>query len=682
MLSGLGADPAVPEVGLVLGYVALLWMPGVAVGAVVGLRGWSLAALAPLLTYGLAAVSAPWMSRWGAEWTPTTAGFALLTVLVVVTTLRWPIRRWAVATPRSVDSTRLPMWTAGGHFAVALAVAAAAIFGANVLLIAFGGLGSIPQDWDAMLHANGIRYIAETGAGGVYGMLEITTFASDAQLYYPHAYHLIAALIFELSGMTIPAVLNAHSMIMPLMLALALVALIRSFHGRVALAMFAAIISPMATAIPYDLLWRGPLYPFATGVLLSFAALVALHNYLGRPSVLSALPLILCAAGLIGLHPSTLITAVLFSLPLLAQRWLLDRRRGIAEVGLLAIPALLCSILVIPHLVGALSVADQVAGFTWPQTMTPAHALGEVFGFSTEHAHPQYWLVVFFAVGTFAFQSLGQLRWVPVAAVGFVAVYTLAAAYDRQWAHTITSIWWNDKWRLAAIATMALLPVVAHGLVRTYELLLGWVVLPGLRQLSRGRISYSISSRPAWTAGTSMAGVLLALLLLTNYGYLQRNLDRASLNYGPGRTVGVAELEAFDVLERLVQPGQRVMNDRFDGSGWMYALTGVRPVAAHFSRKIVGEAPQLLAAKFDSYDTNLSVRNAAARLNVQWVMVGPGFVRGDWMHRQPGLDELEQLDSLRLVYDRAGVRIYKLTTPAEPSAPSPLPSPPPRTGTR
>ncbi|MPZ65614.1 MAG: hypothetical protein GEU83_08895 [Pseudonocardiaceae bacterium] len=657
-LTDLAAAPTAAQFGLLLVYLAVLWLPGMAIGVLAGLRGWALLALGPLLTYGLASCAAPWMSRLDVRWTPGTVGLLLLGVLALAALLRWPLWRWTAATPWSGRREPLPAWTVTGQVAVGLAVLGAAVFGGTVLLTAFGGMSGVPQDWDAMLHANGVRYIAENGAGGVYQIYDVNTYAGDARLYYPNAYHLLAALVFELTGAGIPEVLNALSILLPLMLALALVALIRSFHGRVALAVFAALVSPMATAMPYDLLWRGPLLPFAAGLVLTFAALVALRLYLDRPSVLSAVPLILSGAGLLGLHPSTLLTVVLFGMPMLAQRWWNRPRKAGPELAMVIAPAAAGSALVIPHLAGSLAAAESVAGFTWPQTLTPAQAFGEIFAFSTSQPFPQVWLLVFLIAGLIGFRSLGQLRWMPVAASVLAILFVLSAACDTAWAQTLTSIWWNDKWRIAAIATMALLPIVAHGLTRTYDQILARIVLPTIRGIKGKGVVH-----PMWAGAATFVVLFVVFFQVADGGYAQRNIERTATDYGPGRTVSSAELEAFEVLDRLVQPGERVMNDRFDGSGWMYAMVGVHPVAAHFGAAGIGDGPQLLAREFDRYDTSLAVRAAVERLNVHWVMVGPGFVRS-WKERQPGLDELWRVDALELVYDEAGVRIYELGSPA------------------
>lgn len=654
------------QLGLLLCYVALLWLPGLAVGALVGLRGWSLAALSPLLTYGLITMIGPWMSGLGLTWRPYDVVRVLLVVLAVLAVLRWLLgrlrSRWTARTGRGGrQRAPLPAWTTAGHVAVGLATAGAGLFGAAVLLAAFGGVAGVPQDWDAMLHANGVRYIAETGNSGVYDMYQVNAFAGGAKVYYPNAYHLAAALVYDLTGASIPEVLNTQSLLMSLMLALGLVALVRAFHGRVALAAFVALVAPMATAVPYDLVWRGPLLPFATGVVLSLAMLVALRFYLDRPSVLAAVPPILCAAGLLGLHPSVLITAALFALPMLAQRWIATPRRVPVELAALVAAGAVCVAVTLPYLVGALSVASTVLDFTWPQPLSPAQAIGEVVGFSTTHPVPQYGLVVPLLIGVVGLRSLGQLRWLVVAALTFVTLYVMSAAYDTAWAHTLTSVWWNDMHRLAALAALAMLPFVAHGLVLSYDLVLGRVLRPALARLAW--------PRPVWTV-TGFAVVLTLFLLGTDTGYAQRNIDRTASNYGLGRTVSEAEIHGFQALAKLVPPGERVLNDRYDGSGWMYALAGVHPVAAHFGDMSVGAEPRLLGWAFDAYDVNPAVRAAVADLNVHWVITTPGFVRGDQMVRQPGLDQLYLVKELRLVYDREGVRIYELgNTPVEPPAP-------------
>ncbi|MGH8917876.1 MAG: DUF6541 family protein, partial [Actinomycetes bacterium] len=381
--------------------------------------------------------------------------------------------------------------------------------------------------------------------------------------------------------------------------------------------------------------------------------------------------------GLLGLHPSMLFTAALFTLPFLVQRWwggslgYGPRRIGV-ELGLLVMPGVVIAALVAPHLNGALSAAQAVLAFVWPPEVTPAHALGEVLGFSTMQPYPQVWLLVFLVIGMAGLRSLRRLRWLPVAGAVFAGLFVLSASYSTPWAQKITSPWWNDKYRLAAVATVALLPVVAHGLVCTYDALLTRLVLPALRRLP--------GTSPSWAAPVSITAVCAVFLLLADGGYAQRNIQRTAEVYGPGPTVSPVERKAFGVLKELVKPGERVMNDRYDGSGWMYALDGVRPVAAHFSTQAIGDGPDLLAGNVDDYDSRPDVRAAVAQLDVKWVIVGPGFVWAS-MRRQGGLEQLSRVRAFDLVYDEGGVQIYQVARPVAPSAPpSSLPASVPGAG--
>lgn len=101
------------------------------------------------------------------------------------------------------------------------------------------------------------------------------------------------------------------------------------------------------------------------------------------------------------------------------------------------------------------------------------------------------------------------------------------------------------------------------------------------------------------------------------------------------------------------------MNDRGDGSAWMYAIAGVRPVAGHYDGSWMGPDAALLAESFNSYDDNASVRSAVARENIQYVMIGRGYVR-DYFRREPGLRDLDDVAFLEKLYENEDAVVYKL----------------------
>jgi hypothetical protein len=94
----------------------------------------------------------------------------------------------------------------------------------------------------------------------------------------------------------------------------------------------------------------------------------------------------------------------------------------------------------------------------------------------------------------------------------------------------------------------------------------------------------------------------------------------------------------------------------------MYALTGVRPVAGHYAEAGVTPDAVLLAQRFDDYDVDPAVRAAAQRLDVHWAVVDQGFLRESAV-RQPGMEDLDAVRALQVVYRNPDVTIYRLNPP-------------------
>jgi len=101
------------------------------------------------------------------------------------------------------------------------------------------------------------------------------------------------------------------------------------------------------------------------------------------------------------------------------------------------------------------------------------------------------------------------------------------------------------------------------------------------------------------------------------------------------------------------------MNDRYDGSVWMYAIAGVQAVAGHYDPGEVSPEVLKLGNDFNQYDTNASVRAAVAKFHITYAIVDTGFVRAG-LTRQPGLTNLDHCDFLVRVYSNPDATIYRL----------------------
>lgn len=646
---------------LVLVYIAVLWLPGGLVGLTAGLRGWTLAAAAPVLTYGVTGLVGPWSASLGIEFSPSVFAIAAVVAILLVSTFRW-ILLVSGRSATKVGADGGANWSASGHVGVAACSLAAAGVGVAAILGGIRQLSAVPQTWDSVFHANGIRWIAETGNGGLFAMTEVNWYELEQGFFYPNAYHLLAAVVYELTGSGIPAVLNAHTLLIPGILGFTVVALIRRFNGRAMLAAAAPLVV-VATSTYYDMLWRGPLLPFAAGVALAPVVLVLLADYLDasglRRMAVPGLLFALGAVGLLCLHPAVLLSAALVAVPMVLQRWIGRPRLLRTEPISLAAAGLVVGALSASQLAGAVRSAASSPAAGWPAALSQAGAMGQLATFSHAAPLPQWWLAVAFGVGMLRLHRLGELRWVAAVALLFSALFVAAASFDTPWAEALTRPWWNDRWRLIALAALPMSIIAAHGIAQTHAAtataLRRW--LPHTGEGMRARVAVS---------GPLAAVVLLAFVVLSDGLYLARNEARMSLAAGAeGPALSRHEIDGFRILAEIVPAGAKVLNDWGDGSAWMYALAGVRPVAGHFDKRRIGPDAALLAKQFNQYDTNPKVRAAANRLNVTHVVVAEGFLR-PWATRQPGLTHLEEVDALDKVYENRDITVYALTSTTRP----------------
>ncbi len=59
---------------------------------------------------------------------------------------------------------------------------------------------SIPSTWDAVWHANTVRFILDTGQASPTHMGELRNVETHDALYYPSTFHALAAVFSQLTG--------------------------------------------------------------------------------------------------------------------------------------------------------------------------------------------------------------------------------------------------------------------------------------------------------------------------------------------------------------------------------------------------------------------------------------------------------------------------------------------------
>lgn len=640
-------------------YLVVLMVPGLLIGAAGGLRGWVLTGLAPLLTYTSAGLAGPWLAAVGLPFNVGTAAVITLLLTAIAGGLRWFSVRRGWAAPRAAeDACRPPVdWSRRAHLIVAGCVALATVLSIIVVLSAAGGTTAVFQRWDTVFHANGIRYIADTGDGGLFGMGSINWF--DGGSFYPNAYHLVAAQVYSLSGATIPVVLNAVTVPVAGIFALSMVAMVRQFGGRAALAGATAIVAATATTGAYESVSSG-LLPYALGVVLTPVAAVVLQRFLKRPGLDTGFLFALAAAGLFASHSSSLVAAVLFAAPLLAQRWWRREGKPIGDLLRLVAVGVATLLLVAPHLLATLTFSAGSYPYNpWASDIPVASAIGQLLSFHQVLDLPQMWLAALLVIGIIAFRSLDRLRWIVLSALVMSGLFVVVACYGAlPWVITLSRPWWNDRYRLMALAAIPLCLLAGHGLAELQRWAtraaanISWV------QARRGAL-------PIVGVATAVA-ILAGLAVVTNGFYAKVNATAVAYAYhnfpeSENRAIPVTkdEVDAMEALGQLAEPGEMVINDRYDGTAWVYAISGIRPIAGHYDPSVPPADAEFLGEHFREYETNPQVREIVERRGIRHVLLGSSSIKIEY-ERPVGLRDLEGLGFLRPVYTNPDAVIYQI----------------------
>ena len=172
-----------------------------------------------------------------------------------------------------------------------------------------------------------------------------------------------------------------------------------------------------------------------------------------------------------------------------------------------------------------------------------------------------------------------------LSAIVLSALFIVVACFGGEdWVISLSRPWWNDRFRLMALAAIPMCLLAAHGMSEAQQ----W-----LAKIASGRAW--VRARPWLTGRVGLATAVLlvvAMGVLTGGFYRSANAKTVSLLYYnglPGEVVPPVSADEIDAMDRLgtlgIPADQKVLNDRLDGTAWMYALTGVHPVAGALRRR-------------------------------------------------------------------------------------------------
>lgn len=652
------------EIWAVCASLLLAVVPGAAVLVAARLRGWVLVA-SPLVTYGIVTIGGALCTWTGISW--SIWGLLLSTVLWVAVALALsafvPQVLQPVVTDDSDSTEGSPVtgehaevasplthrltWKV--HGLVAACAAFGGLFGAYVLRRGMGSLNSVVQDWDGVFHGAVVRWIADTGDLSQSSIAQLNNRETVETFFYPSSWHGLAALGWDLGVDSVPRLLNAGSLMMPILLAFGIAGLVLRATRNPVMAGASAILVTMPSALVFDTLWRGPLIPFAVGLAMVPALVLLFDKALTQRSTGLFLATGLAAGGVVGVHPSGVYTAFIFLVPWILQRWITRRQLIVGDLLSIVAIGFVAALVAAPSLLTAIS-ASTGARQDWPAVETAGQAVGEALLLNHARSGPQWAIVLLAVVGVLTFRRVRGLWWFWVAGIISLGLFVLAAAYDTPLAEDLTAPWWNDRWRFAAMVGMFVAVAAGVGVAAIVERVPRWVA--GLTPVG---------------IKTATAGVVVVLVgsfsMLSHAGYAEQNSSRMYWNFQSGSVIGQDDLELWSKAADIVPEGQMVLNDPTDGSTWMLAMEGLRPFFGGITLAIPNQAgltatQEAILFHLSDIATDQEVRDIVDEYGIEYVIVGDGWIHG--MSRAAGFLDLEDNPSFELVEQVGEAQLFRI----------------------
>jgi hypothetical protein len=407
------------------------------------------------------------------------------------------------------------------------------------------------------------------------------------------------------------------------------------------------------TAAPYLLLSFGVLWPNAMAVCLLPGLLAVLVGAVEAGAWRERLLLLACLPGLALVHPGGLFALGVLGLPVVGlAAWPLlrdgaarrPRRTMLALAGAGAVVAAAAAVVARSPLVHAVSQSD------WRARESVAQAVGEAV-LNAQQQGPAAWVLsATVVVGAVAAWRAPRTRWLVVAHVLTALLFVLAAGSDGGLSQTLTGLWYNDSFRLAALA-----PVTGVALATAGVLAAADAAVRHVPQLAG-------AARPAAAAAIATV-VVLAVVGVASGGLSWRDhTARLRLTYAGTDYLGPGERALLQRLSGEVPPDAVVAGSPWNGAALSYALGDRRSLFPHLVSGWDADR-ELVAARLDRVGQDPRVCQALDRLGVRWAVGGPSTF---WTHdrRQApytGMVDLAGRAGLRAV-DRGGrLTLYEVT---------------------
>lgn len=618
-------------------FALLTFLPGWLVLRWLGTRGLEAVAASPVVTATVLAVATNVAALVGLRWS---------WLLVIVSTLAFAGVGWLVA--RALGA-RDPNFTPARRLLgrPRLDVVAACAIGVGIALVTILPVIARPDELvdspDAVFHLNRIRLFLDTGD---FSMLNPS--------FYPNGFHAWVATAMLSIGGPITAVTNVAAIFLAAVVwPIGCVALVRHALSTSPLVTYAAGFASAAfVAFPTLLLGWGVLWPNLMGTAMTPAALVLMLQA-ARTRAVSHVPAFAATVpGLALIQPNALFALVVFAIA-----WYLSSRVRAGVLGhhpwrrvtrdlAIALVVLAAGVVVAPMVSASIASTQS---YEW-QPVPLWEAVGQIIGGRLQIYSYLWGLLVLLLIGIGWIVMRARIA-LPVIGMWLacVVLYLLAASSTATWTRLLTGYWYNDKVRLASLAAVpgvVIVAAAAPGLRSGLERVLRWIPGAGRRRTVAALLA--VAAIPLGTV-VADAGARSAVL---HYFYYPRFPERVIASRAA--QASMAELAA------LIPPGAGVVGRPENGSPLMYALFDTNTFYRSIPVLSSGDNG-LIGAGFDEMTSRPAVCAALRRHNIRYAIDSPHVYWLDRPERTSGLFHLDRVAGLEKVETAGDYTLYRIT---------------------
>lgn len=547
------------------------------------------------------------------------------------------VRRCAAGRNFSFDAKTL--------FGIAFYVIAAGFFAYLFFIRNLPSSTAFVQYDDNMTHLGAIKSMIDGGSlniftSNAYSATAYTEVPAHPSGYYPAAYYLITSIAGSIPGVITSTAENATNIAFtitcfPLGTCALIDCLINrkdKWHHWAA----ASVLTCAFIAFPLRMLTVHGAFPnfgaFCLTPSLCVIFIRMLNQILEQHSgaVPSAFGFVLASIGTAATHPNAIFFATVILLPYLIINFipkLIDEKIGSSKSAGRLVRAIQFGTTAVYVFAWVLlnrsNVLASIVQFNWSWSMTVTEKIKALLTCSYYFGVEQLPLAVLVAIGAASGIRSRDNRWVVISYLLCCALFCFGAVDSKLIKQLAIGFWYTDPERIAAMVSIAAVPVAAIGLSTSLDciekLLLRYVAVSQTNERS--------------PIAPNILAIFVLVALLYNTGDLCPSDSQASQwTIAMGQVRGVYNSESFqpysedeqafvEKVKKYLSANELVINFPYDGSIFSYPINNLNVYYKAKSLSNETAESQLIRTKLNRIATDSEVQNAVKAIGAKYVLI-------------------------------------------------------------